>query len=54
MYYELTKREIQKFIKRYFNIDDPGIDNINHISRIEYNKVKEYRINHLYTLKVYK
>lgn len=54
MYYELTKREIQKFIKRYLNINDPGIDKINHISKIEYNGTKEYRINYKYTLRIYK
>lgn len=54
MYYELTKKEIKKFIKKYFNINDPGINKINHISKIEYNGVKEYRINHKYTLRVYK
>lgn len=54
MYYELSKREIKKFIKRYLNENDPFIDRINHISRIDYNGVVEYRINRKYTLKVYK
>ncbi len=54
MYYELNKKEIQKFIKKYFNENDEGIDKISHISRISYKNVEEYRINHKYTLKVYK
>ena len=54
MYYELSKREIKKFIKKYLNESDPYISLINHISRIDYNGVIEYRINYKYTLKVYK
>ena len=54
MYYELSKREIKKFIKKYLNESDPYISLINHISRIDYNGVVEYRINYKYTLKVYK
>ena len=54
MYYELSKREIKKFIKKYLNDSDPYISLINHISRIDYNGVVEYRINYKYTLKVYK
>lgn len=53
MYRELSLKEIDKFIKKYLNINDPYIDRIYHISVIEYNKVKEYRINYKYTLKIY-
>lgn len=54
MYRELSFKEIEKFIKKYLNINDPYIDRIFHISVIEYNGIKEYRINYKYTLKVYK
>ncbi len=54
MYHELSKKEIKKFIKKYLNKDDQDINKINHISVIEFNGVKEYRMNHKYTLRVYK
>lgn len=54
MYYELNKEEIKKFIRKYFNAYDDSTKFINHISRIEYKGVKEYLINHKYTLRVYK
>ena len=54
MYRELSKKEIKKFIKRYLNSDDEYTKNINHISVIEFNGVKEYRIDHKWTLKIYK
>lgn len=54
MYYELNKKEIKKFIKKYFNQYDDYTKNINHISRIEYKHVEEFLINHRYILKVYK
>lgn len=53
MYYELTNKEIKKFIKRYLNPFDDYTKNIKHISVIEYKGVKEYLINHKYILKVY-
>lgn len=53
MYRELSNKEIKAFIKRYLNEYDDYTKEINHISVIEYNNIKEYRINHKYTLKVY-
>ncbi len=54
MYHELTKKEIKKFIKKYMNPFDEYTKEINHISVIEYNGVKEYLINQKYLLKIYK
>ena len=53
MYYELSKKEINNFIEKYLNPNDPYIKLIYHISRFEYNNVLEYRINFLYTLRIY-
>ncbi len=54
MYHELSKKEIKKFIKKYMNPFDEYTKEINHISVIEYNGVKEYLINQKYLLKIYK
>lgn len=54
MYHELTKKERDKFIKKYLNPMDDYTKEIKHISVIEYKGVKEYLINHKYILKVYK
>ncbi len=54
MYHELTKKEREKFIKKYLNPMDDYTKKITHISVIEYKGVKEYLINHKYILKVYK
>lgn len=54
MYYELTEKEISKFINKYFNKYDEEIKKINHISRIKFKNVEEYLINHKYLLRIYK
>lgn len=54
MYYELTKKEVKKFIRKYLNVYDDYTKEIKNISVIEYDGVKEYLINHKYMLKVYK
>lgn len=53
MYHTLTKKEMKGFIKKYLNPFDEYTKEINHISMIEYNGVKEYLINNKYILKVY-
>ncbi len=54
MYHELTKKEISKFIRRYFNINDSYTKSIKNVSVIEYNGIKEYLINSQYMLRIYK
>lgn len=53
MFHNLTKKEIKAFIRRYLNECDDYTKDIHHISKISYNNVTEYLINHKYILKVY-
>lgn len=53
MYHELSKKEINKFIKRYLNPYDDYTKEIVSISCINYNNVYEYLINKKYLLRVY-
>lgn len=54
MYYELSKKEIKAFIKKYMNPFDEYTKEIKQISVIEYEDIKEYLINHKYILRIYK
>lgn len=53
MYHNLSKKEIKAFVKKYLNPFDDYTKDIEYISVIEYNGVREYLINKKYTLKVY-
>lgn len=50
MYKILNKKEIKRFVKKYFKIWEGDINNI---SCIEYGNIKEYLINghYFYTIK---
>ncbi len=54
MYYELNKKEIKKFIKKYLNPNEEHVNKINSITCIEYDKLSVFVINKKYTIKIYK
>jgi len=54
MYHELTKKERNRFIKKYFNQYDEDIWKIKTISCISYNNVYEYLIDKKYILRIFK
>lgn len=54
MYHELTKKERNRFIKKYFNQYDEDIWKIETISCISYNNVYEYLIDKKYILRIFK
>jgi len=51
MYYELTEEEIKDFAAKYL---PEWEDDIIHVSRISYNGVVEYMVNHHYLIVIYK
>ena len=53
MFYRLNKRQIKAFIKKYFNEYDEFVKDIRSISCISYKGIKEYRINNIFTLRIY-
>jgi len=53
MYHELSKKEIDRFIRKHFNQYDEDVWKIKTISCISYNDVYEYLIDKKHTLRIF-